>query len=1058
MKKKRFIEHLASGALGYMLGASTITLVILLLLAFARPAHADGPSWIYRTHATDCTAITDGKYPTICYEQDSKRLFKCIPAGGADTTCDSAGEWNLVASPLPADPSACSAGQYVTDISEAGVLSCAQVAFSQLDGSAADSQIPNNITIDAAGTAGTASNLAANGSNCSAGQAAGGVSASGVAEDCTTYLQSFSETGDVASVGDCASGACNDGTSDGGTYLALWDGTANKATLQVAASLGVDVTLTLGNIKDGTAASITTPAIVVNRPIVIDNAALIMDGATHGYGNSWAIFGSKDCSSPTDCAFGQYNTREYTIVNTTKEIWFRVSNVTVADIVQSGLFTAYKNLSVGNGSTSAGVIKILEDTDDGANYVSLSTGARASDQALVFGTFADGRFCKYTASGTLIDCNSTCADITGSADLCDGSDAAGAASMILDLGDDAGNDSTALGEIATTGDTNSIFTESSADKLLIDLSKDWPKADAADALNANGSNCSAGQASGGVSASGVAEDCTTYLQSETDAAHDTCGEISGCVVGAITAAGVPAAETDAAHDTCGEISGCVVGAITAGGVPAAETDAAHDACSEISGCVVGAITSAGVPAAETDSAHDTCAEISGCVVGAGIGDITSVGDCASGDCADVGIADDKAVYVGGSADAQFTWETTGVDHLELGLRSPMYFNIIYANDLGNASRAPAGNATDPTVRVYSADAAQAADYIEIYHNETDGVIDVGNGLLSIPTATTVSAGLLTASANLTVGNGAATAGVLTLLEDTDEGANFASFQVPALAANTVYILPADDGDAGEQLQTNGSGTLTWEAAGSGSGAPTTSDYLVVTADAGLSAEVAVGKVDDTVIVANGSTWEAKAVGDCTDTSGKHLNYTAASNSFSCGTSSSVTDTNAVKEYWFAASALEPLEAADSIPPISKWTGTNQDILAASYDASTDEGRKIVIKVPSDVQAGSTITFRVVWFARTATTGNVVWDFRYSTTGAEGETWDGALTTKAAAADAVQGTANLMTTTTITETLANLGWAANDVITVMLYRDANNGSDDMADDAQVVGVGIEIPRS
>ena len=32
----------------------------------------------------------------------------------------------------------------------------------------------------------------------------------------------------------------------------------------------------------------------------------------------------------------------------------------------------------------------------------------------------------------------------------------------------------------------------------------------------------------------------------------------------ITAAGVPAAETDAAHDTCGEISGCVVGAITDG--------------------------------------------------------------------------------------------------------------------------------------------------------------------------------------------------------------------------------------------------------------------------------------------------------------------------------------------------------------------------------------------------------------------------------------------------------------------------------------------------------------
>ncbi len=84
--------------------------------------------------------------------------------------------------------------------------------------------------------------------------------------------------------------------------------------------------------------------------------------------------------------------------------------------------------------------------------------------------------------------------------------------------------------------------------------------------------------------------------------------------------------------------------------------------------------------------------------------------------------------------------------------------------------------------------------------------------------TIVASGLITANANLTIGNGATTAGVLTLLEDTDAGSNFASFQVPALAANTVYVLPADDGDAGEQLQTDGSGNLTWESAGGAAGA------------------------------------------------------------------------------------------------------------------------------------------------------------------------------------------------------------------------------------------------
>lgn len=44
--------------------------------------------------------------------------------------------------------------------------------------------------------------------------------------------------------------------------------------------------------------------------------------------------------------------------------------------------------------------------------------------------------------------------------------------------------------------------------------------------------------------------------------------------------------------------------------------------------------------------------------------------------------------------------------------------------------------------------------------------------------------------------------------------------------------------------------------------------------------------DDTVMVSSGSAWVASAVPNCTDISGNHLNYTAASNTFSCGTTSS----------------------------------------------------------------------------------------------------------------------------------------------------------------------------
>jgi hypothetical protein len=80
------------------------------------------------------------------------------------------------ATALAADPADCSAGQYATAIATSGALSCAQPAFSQLSGAATDSQVPDNITITLAATA-TA--LAGDPADCSAGQYATTIAASG---------------------------------------------------------------------------------------------------------------------------------------------------------------------------------------------------------------------------------------------------------------------------------------------------------------------------------------------------------------------------------------------------------------------------------------------------------------------------------------------------------------------------------------------------------------------------------------------------------------------------------------------------------------------------------------------------------------------------------------------------------------------------------------------------------------------------------------------------------------------------------------------------------------
>ena len=49
-------------------------------------------SLTYRNHATDCTALTDGKNVDLCFEEDSQNLYMCVPDEG---DC-SGSEWKLV--------------------------------------------------------------------------------------------------------------------------------------------------------------------------------------------------------------------------------------------------------------------------------------------------------------------------------------------------------------------------------------------------------------------------------------------------------------------------------------------------------------------------------------------------------------------------------------------------------------------------------------------------------------------------------------------------------------------------------------------------------------------------------------------------------------------------------------------------------------------------------------------------------------------------------------------------------------------------------------------------
>jgi len=98
--------------------------------------------------------------------------------------------------------------------------------------------------------------------------------------------------------------------------------------------------------------------------------------------------------------------------------------------------------------------------------------------------------------------------------------------------------------------------------------------------------------------------------------------------------------------------------------------------------------------------------------------------------------DDQAETFGNGADYRVNWETTAIDSFQTSTKVGSnsfsgYVTLIEDGDRGISSRSPASSSLNPIWRVYSSDGSQANDYIEMYHNQTNGVINVGNGNLNI---------------------------------------------------------------------------------------------------------------------------------------------------------------------------------------------------------------------------------------------------------------------------------------------------------------------------------------
>ena len=236
------------------------------------------------------------------------------------------------------------------------------------------------------------------------------------------------------------------------------------------------------------------------------------------------------------------------------------------------------------------------------------------------------------------------------------------------------------------------------------------------------------------------------------------------------------------------------------------------------------------------------------------------------------------------------------------------------------------------------------------------------------------------------------------------------------------------GNSGEVLTSNGATSAPSFAAASGGGvtgaAASASDVLGVSG----SDITGVDATADRIVF-----W---------DDSASKLAYLEAGSGLSIsGTTLSATASGGTKTY-------ATFTATDNQPPASNYAtlDTRNSIAVLDFDDATDESAVFVSIIPEGASLGSGLKIRLHWMATTATSGNVVWDVSLErmTTDLDSDSFD----TIASGTAAANGTSGILTVTEITMTTID-SVTAGDGYRLKVTRDANNASDTMTGDAELV---------
>jgi hypothetical protein len=143
---------------------------------------------------------------------------------------------------------------------------------------------------------------------------------------------------------------------------------------------------------------------------------------------------------------------------------------------------------------------------------------------------------------------------------------------------------------------------------------------------------------------------------------------------------------------------------------------------------------------------------------------------------------------------------------------------------------------------------------------------------------------------------------------------------------------------------------------------------------------------------------------------------------------------------------------DNQPPATAFAtlDTRNSVAVLDFDATTDESAIFLGIIPEAASLGSGLKIRLAWTATAATSGDCVWDasLERMTTDIDSDSFD----TIASVTTTTNGTSGVPNYSEITLTTID-SVTAGDGFRLKINRDANNASDTMTGDAELVAVEV-----